>query len=373
MTAVAGYPNYGYANDNEDEKCTKKSPSYSSSPSSQEYKPECIHIISDCTGNNLRTLATKVQSFYEPIIVPDNIRDDDVKNDVKNCLNPEVGGGRAIKSDSDAHIVISGCINKDPSHLSDSSEHTGRTDSDKNPNNKNFHKKLKDSINSNNGFIIASDSSLLFKDPNNNYPVLEAFKAYTKKNDDELDYRKIGNKKGDLGHKYYILKDDSGSKARMLKNSISTYKNTSVSTKDIILTSSAYIDTSVFAAIAACKSAGATETEIPYVDPNITITMLNITQATIINPVINNTNQYITKITDGAILSGSATTTSGTSINVTGANISSGTITPYIDNESKSIITGVTILKATISVPNPDSSSRNNSGRLSFREITSSQ
>jgi hypothetical protein len=305
MTAVAGYPNYGYAgsnnntnnnyddsnNNDDDDDNDNDNDNDNDTSNHSEYKPESqtLHIISGCKGPSLKTLAKKVQSFYEPIIVPDNFKDDD---------------------DDD--------------------------------------------------FIIVSDSSLRFKDPNDNYPVFNALKAYAKKNDDEIDYRKIGNKKGDPGHKYYILKDDSSdSKAQKLKTEISAYKNTSTSTKDIILTSSAYNDPSVSAAIAACA---ATDTEIQYVDPNTTISNLTITNATIINPLIDKDG----KITYGAILSGEGFVKDDVPVDITDASIITGTISNPNNSSSSSSSYPILIqeiTKATISVSN-------NSGRLSFREIT---
>jgi hypothetical protein len=149
----------------------------------------------------------------------------------------------------------------------------------------------------------------------------------------------------------------------MLKESISSYKTPSTIPKDLTLTLSAYNDASVFDAITECKKTGATDTEIKYVDPNTTISNLNITNATIINPLIEDG-----KITYGAILIGEGFI-DGVPVDITDASIINGTISDQNNSSSTNSDNRIsidTITKATISVSN-------NSGRLSFREITGSE
>ncbi|MGZ8945653.1 MAG: hypothetical protein ACXW1W_09530 [Methylococcaceae bacterium] len=353
---------------------------------------ETLHVISGCTGATREALETKVQSYFEPITVADTALDDEtIHTAMSQCLDKgdssdsghddhgaAKGGGHDSVSDSGKHHRIRGCQNKDSGHKADSSKHTGRTDSDKEDGNKNHHKKLKDAVSDYNTAhnikdpIIVSDSSLDDSGANhdNKNTVFAAYKACTQdaSNANKIDSSKVTKKKGDSGHRQQILREtdsvsDSGKQHHKsctaaqdttLRAAITAYK-AKTSTKDLILTATAYNDISVKAAIDACVTAGAKDTVTDSFSPNVAIRDLTINGATVTNAVVTGNT-----ITGGTITAGTGSGTS-TTANVIGGTISGGIVSG--GTTSGTTLTGATITGATVFT--------GVSGRLNFRENTS--
>ncbi len=99
-----------------------------------------MHVISGCTGTYRDALATKVQSYFEPITVADTALDDEsVVTAMSQCLDKgdssdsskskadsskSISGGKGqghdSVSDSGNNHRIRGCQNKDTEHKADS-------------------------------------------------------------------------------------------------------------------------------------------------------------------------------------------------------------------------------------------------------------
>jgi hypothetical protein len=343
---------------------------------------EKLHVISGCTGTYRDALATKVQSYYEPITVADTALDDEsvvtaVVTAMSQCLDKgdssdsskskadsskSASGGKGrghdsvSVSDSGNHKYhrIRGCQNKDTEHKADSSDSSkhGSSDSDKDDNNKNYHQKLKSADSGHDTAkhikdpIVVSDSSL------DDDGVWKEFKECAKDAGDpkKIDSNKIGKQKGDSGHKQHILKscvDDSGD---ALRKAIVDYK-AKASTKDIILTATSYNDVSIKQAVEDCVDASKGKGK-DTVTTSLTITDATITNATITNAVITDG-----KITDGKISAG--TSSDG---NVIGGTITTGTVTG--GTTTGTTITGTTVTDATVVFTGVR-------GRLNLREDTS--
>lgn len=216
-----------------------------------------VHVISGCGGEYRKTLITKVQSYYEPIVVSDDALDDTpdetVLAAVSQCLSAgdssDSGKGDSSKdksdsnaktisnndsgnkkgagkgfghdsvSDSGKHHVITGCKNKvanDSDSSSDSQHHDSNdsqhhtqhySDSEKNLSKASYHKSLKGADSAydkakgpghGDSAVIVSDSSLddsgKANDSSDN--VLKQYKACLAKADDssKFDSTKVKNK-----------------------------------------------------------------------------------------------------------------------------------------------------------------------------------
>ncbi|MDD1625858.1 MAG: hypothetical protein LUQ26_00025 [Methylococcaceae bacterium] len=246
---------------------------------------ETLHVISGCTGSYRDKLVAKVHSYFDPVTVADTSLDDEsVVTAMSQCLDkgdssdsghshnddsPVSGGkgrGHDSVSDSGNHHRIRGCQNKD-THLSDSSKH-GVSDSDKDINNKNYHKKLKDTdINHDivKGYIdpvVVSDSSL------DDSGVWAEFKkcAQDSSNPNKFNTSITGKKKGDSGHKQHVLKTcGTAAQDQKIKDAITAYR-AKTSTKNIILTQTSYNDISIQQAVMNCVDpgkGGGTDTPVP--------------------------------------------------------------------------------------------------------------
>jgi len=335
--------------------------------------PEILHAIQGCPGSYRDALQTKVHSYFEPITVADTALDDEVvvtamsqcldkgdssdsgkgakgkKGDSSNSASGGQGRGHDSVSDSGNHHRIRGCQNKDAEHKADSSKH-GRSDSDKDDNNLNYHKKLKSADSAHDKTkgikdpVVVSDSSLDDKD------VWTEFKKCTEDATDanKIDSSKMGKQKGDSGHKQRILKSCGAEQDQKLRDVIAKYK-AKENTKDIILTETSYNDASIKQAVDDCVAAGATDTIVTPAVPVYqctTFTAGTIVDATITNAIISNDS-----ITGGTITAG--TSTSGTVIggSITAGTRSGGTITGgvIIDRVTTgATITGATITNATV-------------------------
>ena len=325
--------------------------------------PEPLHVISGCTGTYRSTLATKVHSYFEPITVADTALDDTdgeaVATAMSQCLDKgdssdssdssdsgngnhdnrtvssQKGGAHDSVSDSGNHHRIRGCQNKD-TRIADSSK-KGVSDSDKDPANKNYHKKLKDldiDHDAKKGYadpVVVSDSSLNDKD------VWTVFKACAQNAGDttKLDASKTGNKKGDSGHKHFVLKTCGTTQDLAIKTAITAYR-AKTSTKNIILTQTSYNDASIQAAVDACVKAGATDTLVSGSGSTSSITpVIVLTNATYTGSVVGGT--IIAGTLTSGIITGGITVSKGGVITTTGAEVkgkttgatltSSGTVT----------------------------------------------
>ncbi len=249
---------------------TKKYPNdYLGSCNSQDPSAtaEKMHVISGCPVDIRQQLLTKIQSFYDPIVVDDSSLDDnDMAKAMSQCLDNgdssdsnkgnidtrKTGGqgrGHDSVSDSGKHHYVTRCLNTDKSHKADSSKskRKGRSDSDKDPNNQNFHKKLvAENIDNNSqkglkSVLVVSDSSL------NDSDVKSAL-AKCGSNSGNLSVSK-----GDSGHKYRRVKDCSNDNT--LKAALDAYKSKaqSDSNKQIIVTDTAYNDASILPLIQKCS------------------------------------------------------------------------------------------------------------------------
>ena len=252
---------------------------------------EPLHIISGCTGDARATLASKVQSYFEPITVADTALDDEtIVTALSQCLDKGdssdsgksdsnkgksdsnknsksssggKGGGHDSVSDSGNHHRIRGCENKDTTHKADSTDSGkhGSSDSNKSDSNKNYHTKLK---NADSGYdadkgikdpVVVSDSSL------DDSGVWKEYKkcAADSNNASKIDSGKTGKSKGDSGHKQHILKSCGDDQDKKVKDAITAYRAKD-STKDIILTETSYNDVWIKQAVDACVTGGATDT-----------------------------------------------------------------------------------------------------------------
>lgn len=327
---------------------------------------ESLHVISGCTGTPRETLETKVQAYYEPITVADTALDDQtVLTAMSQCLD----NGDSSDSSHEDHDHSSSSTGKGGGHdsVSDSGRHHRiRGCQDKSGDSNKYHQTLKtadttlDTNRSTKDPIVVSDSNLDDKD------VWSAYKACTQdaSNANKIDSSKMSKKRGDSGHRQYVLRDhdsvsDSGKQHRKscsdaqdttLRSAITTYK-AKTSTKDIILTASAYNDVTVKTAIDACVSAGATDKVTDSFSPNIAIHGVTINGATVTNVVVSGS-----AITGGTITAGTSPTA-----NVVGGTISAGTFSG--GTTTGTTLTGATITGATVST--------GVSGRLNFRENTS--
>lgn len=310
---------------------------------------ETLHVISGCTDTTREALETKVQAYYEPIIVADTALDDEtVVTAMSQCLD---NGDSSDSSDS-SHSASSG---KGGGHdsVSDSGNHhriRGCQDKSTSDSTKKYSTKLKtadsshDTAHSVKDPVVVSDSSLDDKD------VWKEFKTCVANASGKIDSGKTGKKKGDSGHRQYVLKSCGDTQDQKVKDAIATYK-AKASTKDIIVTASAYNDVSVKAAVDACVTAGAKDTATDSFSPNVAIHGVTITGATVTNAVVANN-----VITDGTITAGTSPTA-----NVVGGTISGGTVTG--GTTTGTTLTGATITGATVYT--------GVSGRLNFRENTS--
>lgn len=325
---------------------------------------EAVHVISGCTGTTRETLETKVQSYYEPITVADTSLDDEaVVTAMSQCLDKGdssdssghgdsghsastgKGGGHDSVSDSGQHHRIRGCQDK------------GNGDSSKN-----YHQTLKtadsslDTHRSTKDPIVVSDSSL------DDSGVWSAYKTCVQdsSNANKIDSGKTGKQKGDSGHRQHVLKSCGTTQDQAVRNAVTAYK-AKTSTKDIIVTASAYNDVTVKAAIDACVSAGAKDTTSNYYSPNVAIPGVTITNATITNATISN----------GTITAGTITAGTGDIANVVGGSISAGTAsggTTTGGTTTGTTTTGATVTGATVTGATVYTGV---SGRLNFRENTS--
>lgn len=229
---------------------------------------EAVHIISGCSDTVRQELITKIQSYYEPIIVEDTALDDEnMVIAMSQCLDKGdssdsnkggadtrhsggQGRGHDSVSDSGKHHYISGCQNKDTSHKADSNDHNkhGQSDSDKDPNNINYHKKLKaadSSYDSKKGIkdpLVVSDSNM---DDSNIKNAIHHCGS---------DSNKFGELKGDSGHKYRKIKNCSNDSG--LRNAIKQQKEKALSDSStkIVVTESIYNDASILDLIKQCSS-----------------------------------------------------------------------------------------------------------------------
>ncbi|MGR9012096.1 MAG: hypothetical protein ACU83U_00480 [Gammaproteobacteria bacterium] len=321
--------------------------------------PESLHVISGCTGSYREALLTKVQSYFDPITVADTALDDESvvtamsqcldkgdsddsgkgakgkKGDSSNSASGGQGRGHDSVSDSGNHHRIRGCQNKDTEHKADSSKH-GRSDSDKDDNNLNYHKKLKSADSAHDKAkgikdpVVVSDSSL-----DDSGVWREYKKCVTDANDsNKIDSGKTGKSKGDSGHKQHILKSCGDDQDQKVKEAITAYR-AKESTKNIILTESSYNDVSLKQAVDSCVAAGATDTIVSS-NHCTTFTTGTINDATIVNAVITNDS-----ITGGTITAG--TSSSGA---VIGGTITAGTLSG--GSSTGTTITGATVTNATV-------------------------
>ncbi len=314
---------------------------------------ETLHVISGCpdtSASKLReTLETKVQAYYDPIIVADTSLDDEsVVTAMSQCLDNgdssdsthsssnSKGGGHDSVSDSGNHHRIRGCQNKD---TSDSSKQYNKTLKTADSSHDTTHS-VKDPV-------VVSDSSLDDKDVWKEYKTCVADAA----NANKIDSAKTGKKKGDSGHKQYVLTSCGDTQDQKVRDAVTTYK-AKTSTKDIIVTASAYNDVNVKAAVDACVSAGAKDTATNSFSPNVAIHGVKITGATVTNAVISS----------GVITGGTITAGTSPTANVIGGTITGGTVTGGTTDGTT--ITGTTVDGATVSTNGV-------SGRLNFRENTS--
>lgn len=349
---------------------------------------ETMHVISGCKGETREALETKVQSFYDPITVADTALDDEtIVTAMSQCLDKgdssdsgKSGGdsskstsggkgrGHDSVSDSGNHHRIRGCLNKDSGHQADSTDSSkhGLSDSDKSDSNKNYHTKLKSADSAHDTAKGIKDPVVVSDSSQDDSGVWKALKACVKdsSNPDKIDSSKTGKKRGDSGHKQFILKDhdsvsDSG---KQLKNSCTAEQDTTLrtalsaykaktTTKDIVLTQSSYDDVAVKQLVDACVSSGAKDMTTDTFSPTVAIHNVAITGATITNAVV----------TGGVISSGTITAGTSSTANVVGGTITAGTVTG--GTTSGTTITGATISGATVST--------GISGRLNFRDVSS--
>ncbi|MGZ5051537.1 MAG: hypothetical protein ACXWF8_02270 [Methylobacter sp.] len=317
---------------------------------------ETIHVISGCTGTTRETLESKVQAYYEPITVADTALDDNesVVTAMSQCLD-NGDSSDSGKSNSDSSSSSSGGKGQGHDSVSDSGNHhriRGCQDKSSGDSSKKYNATLKtadsnyDKAHSTKDPVIVSDSSLDDKD------VWKEFKTCVadNTNPNKIDSSKTGKRSGDSGHKQYILKSCGDTQDQKVRDAVTTYKAKS-STKDIIVTASAYNDVTVKAAVDACVSAGAKDTATDSFSPSVAIHGVTITGATIINASVSNN-----VITGGTLTAGSSPTA-----NVVGGTITGGSVTGGTTNGTT--ITGATITNATVS-------NQGVSGRLNFRENT---
>lgn len=314
---------------------------------------ETIHVISGCTGTARETLESKVQTYYEPITVADTALDDEsVVTAMSQCLDN--GDSSDSSHGGSSHSSSSGKGNGHDS-VSDSGNHhrvRGCQDKSSGDSNQKYHTKLKsadsnhDTAHSTKDPVIVSDSSLDDEDVWKEFKTCVADDA----NANKIDSSKTGKKRGDSGHKQYILKSCGDTQDQKIRDAVTAYK-AKESTKDIIVTASAYNDITVKAAVDACVSAGAKDTATDSFSPNVAIHGVTITGATIINASVSNNI-----ITGGTITTGDSPTA-----NVVGGTITGGSVTGGTTDGTT--ITGATITNATVST-------RGVSGRLNFRENT---
>lgn len=322
---------------------------------------ETIHVISGCTGTTRETLETKVQSYYEPITVADTSLDDQsVVTAMSQCLD-NGDSSDSSKSNSDSAQSASGGQGKGHDSVSDSGNHH-RIRGCQDKGNSSYHQTLKtadstlDTSRSVTDPVVVSDSSL------DDTGVWSAYKACVADatNANKIDSSKTGKQKGDSGHRQHILKTCGTTQDQAVRDAVTAYK-AKTSTKDIIVTASAYNDVTVKAAIDACVSAGAKDTTSNYYSPNVAIPGVTITNATITNATITN----------GVITAGTITAGTGDIANVVGGSISAGTPsggtttggTTTGNTTTGATITGATVAGATVYT--------GVSGRLNFRENTS--
>lgn len=242
---------------------------------------EQLHVVSGCSDSIRQQIVSKIQSYYDPITVPDNLMDDSAigplisqctdhgdssdsskgnsdssKKDSSGRIIGGKGQGVDSVSDSGNHHRIRDCKNKDTAHKADSNSKIGViTDSDKDPQNLNYHKKLKDYVENYKQKsnitdpIVVSDSSL--SDDK------EIYAEYKKCAFDSMQPTKISAKravtdKGDFGHKQTILKDCPN--ATTLKKLIEDHKAAEKSTKkDLILTDTIYNDSTISGLVSQCS------------------------------------------------------------------------------------------------------------------------
>lgn len=255
------------------------------------------------------------------------------KDSVHDSVRDSSGGTHKIKVKTHH---IRGCQNNDSSNKTDSVHQrhdSGKIkafgDSKGRNTDKNVHKLLKDAdshYDKHHGVkdpVVVSDSSL------DDSGVAKEFKKCTAKDSDsrKIDSNKAGKKCGDSGHKHHVLSQTvvtqncNGGSDSALKTAILEHKdkvaNDTTSTKDILVTESAYNDVQIQQAIQACIATGAKD--IIATPP--AITGATVLDATVVNAVVSDI-----KLTGANVSSPSAMTIDSTGNIVVVGGISGGTI-----------------------------------------------
>lgn len=275
-----------------------------------------VRIITGCTGSYRKTLITKVQSYYEPIVVSDDALKDDKDSEnlvaaVSQCLSAgdssdsgkgdsskkgkgDSGKGKSAEkddkddkgdsgkksagkgyghdsvSDSGKHHYISGCKNKEAND-SDSSDSQHYGDSEKDGSKKSYHKSLKGADSTydkakghgDSSGIIVSDSSLddSGKEGHDSGDVWAKYKACLADGQGKIDSAKVKSNvdsgKGDSGHKFRVVKNCPN--ADSLKTAIEKHKervkdpeDTKYKDKPIVITTASLEDVAISEAHEAC-------------------------------------------------------------------------------------------------------------------------
>jgi len=243
-------------------------------------------VINGCTGETRKTLLTLTQSYFDPIIVNEDVWEDDSSENettvlaLSQCLDngdssdstdgkkdkrgKGEGEGRDSVSDSGHHHRISGCKNQDSSESHHDSGDDKESESSKNyakklheKNNKhNEDKKKKDNKEHGDSSLNISDSSM---DDSGVY------KEYKKCADSSGDHHeKTG--RGDSGHKYREMSNCSNAKAikEAVKKHHETVKDEKYEKRAIVIKKSSLTDKRIKSAVDACtKQSGNPPTVIP--------------------------------------------------------------------------------------------------------------
>lgn len=240
-----------------------------------------VRVITNCTGTYRETLITKVQSYFEPIVVSDDaLTDDKDSEDVVTALSQCLdagdssdssdsshkgrdnrgngkGSGHDSVSDSGKHHFISGCKSKSKDST-DSSDYR-----DKLKNEDSGYKKTKHKTDSS---LIVSDSSL------DDSGVREKYNACVADSHDasKIDSSKVKLGQGDSGHKYRIVKGCGDSGIKDLKEELTKHKerveeasDTKYKDRAIVITTVSMQDAAIEAAREECldpAKGGGTET-----------------------------------------------------------------------------------------------------------------
>ena len=232
-----------------------------------------VRVITGCTGTYRETLITKVQSYFEPIVVSDDALTDDrdsedVVTALSQCLDAGdssdssdssdkkkdnrgngKGSGHDSVSDSGKHHFISGCKSKanDSNDSNDSNAYRNKLKKEDSG-----YKKAKAKTDSN---LIVSDSSL------DDSGVREKYKACVADSDDasKIDSSKVKLGQGDSGHQYRIVKGCGDSGIKDLKEELTKHKERVEDANDakykdrpIVITTVSMQDAAIEAARAEC-------------------------------------------------------------------------------------------------------------------------